>query len=423
MANPEHLKTLKYGITNWNRWRRTHLHKTPPDLSGADLRKADLREIDLRGVNLSKADLRGANLSEADLTKANLSNVDLKEANLSNADFSNADLTETYLNRSNLSEADFRGANLSGANLNKVCIENWKINAETNLKNIKCDYIFRKLGTTPGFEYRFEQRYPQQEDEIFEPGEFEKLVRKAQKTIDLSFPEGIDWQALSNAYEQLKISSEAGEYLPITAIENQEDGSVIVRIQAAPEIDQAEFKRCLEARYKIELKSRQLKQKQALEIKNTEIDSHQQEQENIIEITELLAKKPINVEAKATINYDESKEQANLNSGEEQVDRIAANENNPFIQADSDEVNSNPLRDNATQQANSTPEQQISISDILGIDIPEVLASVPKFILTWQFLTIAISSFLLLFVWFHQTYFDTSETEEPQQNQPESQFQ
>ena len=61
MANEEHLKILKQGVEQWNKWRLENAIR--PDLSDANLSGADLRaSADLSGANLS-----GANLSRADL--------------------------------------------------------------------------------------------------------------------------------------------------------------------------------------------------------------------------------------------------------------------------------------------------------------------------------------------------------------------
>lgn len=89
--------------------------------------------------------------------------------------------------------------------------------------------------------------------------------------------------------------------------------------------------------------------------------------------------------------------------------------NSQFIQGDGNKVNANQLKNNAVQQTNSTPGQHSNI--------PEILGNAQNFIFSWQFLTIAISSLLALSVWFHQTYFDNPEQEQPKQNQPASTLQ
>ncbi len=61
MPNAEHLKILKDGVAAWNKWRETANH-LDPNLSGADLTRANLSHANLRG-----ADLIDANLSDDDL--------------------------------------------------------------------------------------------------------------------------------------------------------------------------------------------------------------------------------------------------------------------------------------------------------------------------------------------------------------------
>lgn len=98
-----------------------------PDLSGANLHRANLSganlfETNLSGVDLSEAELSGANFTGADLGLADLRSADLGGANLIWADLSGADLSEAKLIDADLSlaalnGAKFREANLSGANL------------------------------------------------------------------------------------------------------------------------------------------------------------------------------------------------------------------------------------------------------------------------------------------------------------------
>jgi uncharacterized protein YjbI with pentapeptide repeats len=80
MANPQHLAILKQGVEAWNRWRKETKIEAP-DLSGADLGRANLRY-----ANLLKADLSDANLIRADLGEAIILSTDLSRAGLSGAD-------------------------------------------------------------------------------------------------------------------------------------------------------------------------------------------------------------------------------------------------------------------------------------------------------------------------------------------------
>ncbi|MFI5117348.1 MAG: toll/interleukin-1 receptor domain-containing protein [Terriglobales bacterium] len=121
MANPEHLKILKQGVDQWNKWREEH-----PDVA-PDLREANLRGADLSAAYLAKADLRQADLNEARLGEAALRQALLFNANLQGAEFRWADLGGAllwganlhgaYLRETRLTATELRGADLTGADL------------------------------------------------------------------------------------------------------------------------------------------------------------------------------------------------------------------------------------------------------------------------------------------------------------------
>lgn len=72
----------------------------------------------------------------------------------------------------------------------------WNINSKTNLKNVKCDYIYLK--STYSEEQKkwiFSDRCPHDPDKIFALGEFTKRYQKLLETVDIYFDDGIDWQA------------------------------------------------------------------------------------------------------------------------------------------------------------------------------------------------------------------------------------
>jgi len=55
MANEEHLKILKQGVEQWNKWRLENAIR--PDLGDADLGDADLSDADLGDAILGGANL------------------------------------------------------------------------------------------------------------------------------------------------------------------------------------------------------------------------------------------------------------------------------------------------------------------------------------------------------------------------------
>lgn len=109
MANEEHVAILKQGVNVWNEWREKN-RKTKtgvmPDLSGANLNRADLNHAYFVGTKLRGANLAGANLSEANLFLAFLDG-----ANLNGADISGVNLTKAHL-----FQTLFSGTKLNGAN-------------------------------------------------------------------------------------------------------------------------------------------------------------------------------------------------------------------------------------------------------------------------------------------------------------------
>jgi uncharacterized protein YjbI with pentapeptide repeats len=116
MADQEQLSCLRRGVAAWNVWRAKH-PDVMPDLSEADLSKADLVGAVLSWTNLSRADLSGANLIEADLRGAALHSADLSRADLGNADLRGASLLWADLGGADLGGADLGGASLLKANL------------------------------------------------------------------------------------------------------------------------------------------------------------------------------------------------------------------------------------------------------------------------------------------------------------------
>jgi hypothetical protein len=126
MANPEHLKILRQGITVWNQWRKNN-----PSI------KPDLSEIDFQKRNFAKANFSHANCYQSDF----------REANLAGASFEYANLPETIFSRANLSRADFFSATFVAAALDEANFEKVRMGsvvfAETNLSRVKgLDSVF-----------------------------------------------------------------------------------------------------------------------------------------------------------------------------------------------------------------------------------------------------------------------------------------
>jgi hypothetical protein len=119
MAKAEHLRILKKGVMEWNKWRDMN-PQLEPELNEADLRGTNLRRANLSNSNLRGANLRGADLSEASLYRARLSEANLSEANLRGADLGEANLEKASLIKTVLTKSDLYESNLYKANLSKA---------------------------------------------------------------------------------------------------------------------------------------------------------------------------------------------------------------------------------------------------------------------------------------------------------------
>jgi uncharacterized protein YjbI with pentapeptide repeats len=166
------------------------------------------------GQDLSKADLRGANLDGANLQKANLQLADLSQASFKYANLREANLTEV-----NAVNADLSHATLTGA-----CVENWNIDATTQLENIDCQYVYLLNNQ--------KERRPSSGE--FEPGEFTQLFEEVFDTVDLIFRDGMDWKALMNTLKEVQVQNEDTP-LQVQAIENKGNGVFIVKVHVPPD--------------------------------------------------------------------------------------------------------------------------------------------------------------------------------------------
>lgn len=326
MANPEHIRILRAGVEVWNQWRKKN-SDVEPDLRGANLQGANLRKVRLSNAQLTEANFKNADLTNADFVKANLHEADFSEAILSRANFYRAVLTRSSflkadcrntifskanLEKSNLQKAELMATlalktNFADANITGACIQDWSINSETNLKSIKCDYIYLKSRWERNIrKVFFEERRPHDPQKIFAPGDFERLVRKAQETVDLIFRNGVDWSAFLSSYEELKIEA-GGNFLPIQAIENKGEGSFIVRIQAPPELDKGQIQKSFETQYKRALKLKEQQYRERLNAKDKEIEVYREQNTNLWEIVKLKASQPFNIiqqQGDSTISND-----------------------------------------------------------------------------------------------------------------------
>lgn len=308
MSELEQLTLLRNNVDAWNKWRSSNpvasinLYKADlryVDLAGADLsdaildgaylskadfqrcnfsgaslRKANFLQSNLRYTDFRQADLRGAYLSGVNLKGADASGADMSNAYLSHADLSNASLMRTCLYRAdlfnaNLHYADFRQANLSHSNLRAVqalntdfsqsvftgaCIQDWNINGVSDLSQITCDYIYLEYGEN---RRQYRNRRPINLDTIFEPEEFTnrfRVIESILEIVDLTFSDGIDWQAFFRTFQKLRQQYHS---LSIQALERR-GRSFVVRLEVDAGLDKAEIESNAKHLYQLQLESLEL---------------------------------------------------------------------------------------------------------------------------------------------------------------------
>ncbi len=149
--------------TCWFQVKKLHLASVKTTyLENLQLRQLlitkDLHNQIYDGWNLQGVNLQGANLQDASFIGANL-----RDSNLQDADISRGKLVRAQFDKTN-----FRGANLTGA-----YIEDWRITPETNLNDVKCEYIFMRVPTS---ENPNPFRQPANWEATFAPGEFSQFI-------------------------------------------------------------------------------------------------------------------------------------------------------------------------------------------------------------------------------------------------------
>ena len=160
-------------------------------------------DCDLRNVNLSELDLRQTTFQDCLLNGIILTNTNMIELNIKGFDLSDADLSGA-----NLTRVDALGTNFSRANLTGACIEDWHINHETKLDQVKCDFI----------NLRSNQRFP--DARSFQDQEFEKRFSIANNELKILIPDTVDLEAFRYALHKLKEDNKIGDSIGISQIKD-----------------------------------------------------------------------------------------------------------------------------------------------------------------------------------------------------------
>jgi uncharacterized protein YjbI with pentapeptide repeats len=204
---------------------------TNANFTGAKLPSTDFREANLTRTCWLNAELSRANLDRTYLESAtirhllttgngagrsfrnlNLRGVNLQNANLADADLEGTDLSNATLQGADLTEAKLFQAQLHGANLSEACltgafIQNWGISTETDLNNIKCDYIFTRRPTKNDPDGG---RKPDNRDVFFQQSDFSDFITPIVKVLDLYQKQNADLRAVGKHWKTLDLVHYAG---------------------------------------------------------------------------------------------------------------------------------------------------------------------------------------------------------------------
>nr|WP_083468696.1 pentapeptide repeat-containing protein [Nostoc piscinale] len=180
-----------------------------------------------QGQNFDRQNLRGIKLQSANLADASFIGADLSEANLQDADLSRVKLKQTQLEAT-----DLTGATLTGA-----FIEDWGITRETKLHGVRCEYIFMRLPTK---ENPDPLRKPDNQQEVFQDGDFGEFIQPIFDTLDLYYNQGVDPRAIAISFKKLAENHPEAE-LEIVAIEKRGDDKLLVRVKTAEAINKSQL--------------------------------------------------------------------------------------------------------------------------------------------------------------------------------------
>lgn len=222
----------------------TEVDFTDADVKHVNFSAAQLIDCTFHGTkNLHLAQTKNTLLAPRKvrelLTSGRSDDHNFANLNLSGANFACMDLHGFDFSRANLSHADFSGCNLSSANLSAVTaitakfnratltdanIQNWNIDARTELAEIICTRVF--LGP--------KQTDPNPPQGEFLPGEFSKLYQQVADTVDFILHSPAELAAFIKAVDKLK--KHGGEAIYVQNIERKEE-SIVVKLKAPDGFD------------------------------------------------------------------------------------------------------------------------------------------------------------------------------------------
>ncbi|AUT00783.1 low-complexity protein [Nostoc sp. CENA543] len=216
------ISIVSQGGTSFRGANLTDTNFTQANLKSVDFRQATLtRTCWLQTKNLAQARLESTYLEnpklrqlvvtkegrEQNFDRLNLRELNLENANLQDASFIGTDLSEANLQNANLAGAKLAQAQLYQTILNQACltgayIQNWGISTDTQLAEIKCDYIYMQLPTKDDPD---PCRKPDNRREIFQTGDFAEFIAPIIKTLNLYQTQNIDPRQVANKFKTLDL--------------------------------------------------------------------------------------------------------------------------------------------------------------------------------------------------------------------------
>jgi uncharacterized protein YjbI with pentapeptide repeats len=233
-GNTKYLRIRKLAIfisaqggTSFREANLTDVNFTQATLTSVDFRKAilsrtcwfqasGLRQSQIEETYLGNSKIQQLvvtrNGQEHNYDKLNLSGVNLENANLKDASFIGSSFDEAILKGADLAGAKLVQTQLYTANLMDACltgayIQNWGISPDTQLKYVKCDYIYMQL---PSRDDPDPCRKPDNRQETFKEGEFEEFISPIIKTLDLYRQQGVDPRKVGKTYKSLDLFHHEG---------------------------------------------------------------------------------------------------------------------------------------------------------------------------------------------------------------------
>jgi uncharacterized protein YjbI with pentapeptide repeats len=224
------------------------------------------------GESFKDCNLQGAYLVGADLCGSDFTGADLRGALLDNA----------RLDKANLSRAFVVGTSFRRSSMTGACLEDWVIDHTTQLNEVVCDYVY--LADSQ------QQRTPA--SGVFAPGDFTKLFKEVCDTVDLIFRHGVDWAAFSNTLQRLRAENPE---LAVRAVENREEGLVIVKVKVPPVTEPAIFHEEFTQVYDLAVQAIEERYQAEFQSRDRQLEIYRQQQEQVYSLLENFTQKSISV--------------------------------------------------------------------------------------------------------------------------------